>query len=128
MNGLSEVGRSLWLAGLGALADAERGGRDLFEELVTRGRRVETRQFKALDRAVSRLAENAERVGEEVGERLHAGREQLLHRVQLPTREDLRRLNARIDRLAERLEGLGAPPARAGARGKEPTGARQDGR
>jgi len=110
---LGETGRSLWLAGLGALAEVERGGRAAFEELVARGRRVETSQFRALDRTVSRAADGFENLGEEMRERLHEGLEALLHRAHLPTRTDLQDLEARLDRLAERVEHLSAGRAPA---------------
>lgn len=101
---LSEVGRSIWLAGLGALAEVERGRRAFFDELVERGRRVERDQLKAVDRAVARSSERAERFGEELRERVHAGVEDVLHRANLPSRDDLKVLAARLDRLAERIE------------------------
>ena len=101
---LAEVGRSIWLAGLGALAEVERGRRGFFDDLVERGRRVERAQLKAVDRAVARSSERAERLGEEVRERVHAGVEEVLHRANLPSRDDLKVLAARLDRLAERIE------------------------
>ena len=102
----AEAGRSIWRAGLGALDEAQRSGRAFFDDLVARGRRVESGQFRALDRAVSRAAEGAEGVAEEVSRRWHEGVEAVLHRANLPTRHDLARLNARLDRLSERIEHL----------------------
>lgn len=106
---LRQAGRTIWLAGLGALGEVERSGREMFDELVTRGRRVERGQFRALDRTVSRAAEAAERTGEEVRERLRDGVGAILHRVDLPTRDDLAELAARLDRLSERIEHLSGP-------------------
>ena len=104
--GAGEAGRTIWLAGLGALGQAGRGGRALFDELVDRGRRVESGQFRALDRAVSRAAEGAERLGEEVRRRWDGGVETLLHHANLPSRDDLADLASRLDRLSERIEHL----------------------
>jgi poly(hydroxyalkanoate) granule-associated protein len=109
---LAETGRTLWLAGLGAVAEVERGGRAVFAELVARGRRVETWQFRAIDRAVARAADGAERMGEGVRGRLHGRLDELLHRAHLPTRDDLHELTARLDRLAERVERLGGTTGR----------------
>ncbi|HEX2252290.1 MAG TPA: phasin family protein [Thermoanaerobaculia bacterium] len=101
------AGHTIWLAGLGALAEAERSGREVFDDLVARGRRVETEQFKALDRTVARAAEGAERLSEAVSRTLNEGVRGILHRASLPTREDLNELSARLDRLAERLDTMG---------------------
>lgn len=103
------VGRSLWLAGLGALAEMERGRRAFFDELVERGRRVERSQLKAVDRAVARSAERAEHLGDELRRRVHRGVEEVLHRANLPSRDDLKTLAARLDRLAERIDAAAAP-------------------
>jgi poly(hydroxyalkanoate) granule-associated protein len=103
---LRDAGRTIWLAGLGALGEAGRSGREVFDELVARGRRVESGQFRALDRSVSRAAEAAERTADEAREKLRDGVEAVLHRVDLPTRDDLADLAARLDRLSERIEHL----------------------
>lgn len=107
---LADAGRAIWLAGLGALGEIERGGREAFESLVERGRRVEGGQFRAVDRTVSRAAESAERLAEEAEARLQRSVDTLLHRANLPTRGDLAELAARLDRLSERLEHLTETP------------------
>lgn len=103
---LLEMGRSIWLAGLGALAEADRGSRALFDDLVDRGRRLERDQLQAVDRFVARTSERAEELGGEVRQRLHGGVEEVLHRANLPSRDDLKALAARLDRLAERIEAM----------------------
>jgi len=103
---LAETGRELWLAGVGALAEVDRGRRELFDDLVERGRKVERGQLKAVDRAVSRGAESAERLGAGLRRTVHASVEEVLHRANLPSRDDLKSLSARLDRLAERIESI----------------------
>lgn len=105
---VTEAGRSIWLAGLGALAGAEESGRGLFDDLVERGRRMEREQLRALDRAVARTSERAERLGDRVRSTVHGGVEGVLHRANLPSRDDLKDLAARLDRLAERIDTLAA--------------------
>jgi len=111
-SGLTAAGKSIWLAGLGALAGAGDAGRALFDDLVERGRKLEGRQFRALDRAVARTADRVERAGAGVEERIERQVEKVVHRADLPSRRDLRELSARLDRLAERLEELDGPPRR----------------
>lgn len=109
---LGETGRSIWFAGLGALAEARETGRAFFDELVERGRKLETRQFRSLDRAVARTADRVEQAGAEVKGRIERTVEGVAHRIDLPSRRDLRDLSARLDRLAERLEELDRPASR----------------
>lgn len=111
---LTELSRTIWLAGLGALAEVEGGRRAFFDDLVERGRRVERDQMKTVDRVVARTSERAEHLGEEVRQRLKGGVEEVLHRANLPSRDDLKALAARLDRLAERIEAAEGPgdPAR----------------
>lgn len=104
------AGRTIWLAGLGALGSLEDRGRAIFDDLVAKGRKVESGQFKALDRAVCQAADGAEKLGEEVRGKLHEGVDSVLHRAHLPTRDDLAELTARLDRLSERIEHLADRP------------------
>ncbi|HUO87401.1 MAG TPA: phasin family protein [Thermoanaerobaculia bacterium] len=103
---VTAAGRTIWLAGLGAIGALEDRGRAVFDDLVARGRRVESGQFKALDRTVCRAADGAEKISEEVREKVHVGLDSVLHRANLPTRDDLAELSARLDRLSERIEHL----------------------
>lgn len=103
---VGELSHSIWLAGLGALAEADRTGRALFDDLVDRGRRVERDQLKAVDRFVARASESVEGVGEGLRRRIQGGVEVALHRANLPSRDDLKVLAARLDRLAERIESM----------------------
>ena len=105
---LADAGRQLWLAGLGALSQVDRGGRDFFDGLVERGKQVEKNQLRAVDRAVARSAESAERLGGGLRRSVHAGVDEVLHRANLPSRADLRELAARLDRLSERVEAVAA--------------------
>jgi len=103
---LVETGRAIWLAGLGALAEMEQGRQRLFDDLVERGRRVERQQLKAIDRGVARASEAAEKLSHEVRGRFQDGVGGVLHRANLPSRDDLKALAARLDRLSERVDAL----------------------
>ena len=107
---LREAGRNVWLAGLGAFARAEEEGRGLFDQLVERGRKVETRQFKTLDRTVSRTSDQLKEWGDRVQGGVEDGLQGLLHRVGLPSREDLDHLSARLNTLSRKVDQVSARP------------------
>lgn len=101
---LSEAGRNVLLAGMGAVAQVEKEGRELFDTLVERGRKVEGRQFKALDRTVARTSERMREMSEKVQERMEEGARGVLHRLGLPTRDDLEALSARLAALSQKID------------------------
>lgn len=107
---LREAGRNVWLAGLGAFARAEEEGRELFDQLVERGRKVETRQFKTLDRTVARTSDRFKDWGDRVQGSVEEGLQVLLHRVGLPSREDLDHLSARLSTLSRKVDQVSARP------------------
>lgn len=105
---VTETGRSIWLAGLGAFARAEEGSRNVFDQLVERGREVETRQFKNIDRTVARTSENLKEFGDRVQGSVQDGVAGVLHRVGLPTRDDLDHLSARLNALSQKVDQVTA--------------------
>ncbi len=108
-----------WLAGLGTVSLVEdegrtlvEDGRKLFDDLVKRGRKMETRGKQEMDKA----GREAKKEVEGVRGRVEKGVEQLtgevdkrltttLHRLGIPTRNEIRTLTARVEELTARLEG-----------------------
>jgi poly(hydroxyalkanoate) granule-associated protein len=105
---LGEAGRNVWLAGMGAVAKVEKEGRDLFDTLVERGRKVEKSQFKALDRTVARTSERVREVSEKVQEQVEERAKEVLHRLGLPTRDDLETLSGRLAALSQKIDRVTA--------------------
>jgi len=105
---LRETGRNVWLAGLGVFARAEEEGRDLFDHLVERGRKFETRQFKSLDRTVARTSDQLKEWGDRVQGTVQDGLQGFLHRVGLPSRDDLDHLSSRISTLSKKVDQVAA--------------------
>jgi poly(hydroxyalkanoate) granule-associated protein len=106
---LKESVHRIWLAGLGALAAAEEEGSKLFARLVDRGRDVESRGKVEVDKVKSEVdkmkskAENAfEAWGEKFDEKLVAA----LHRLGVPTRDEIRNLTKRVEELTAKVEQL----------------------
>lgn len=100
---LTEAGRSLWLAGLGAMKQVEEEGRGLFDSLVERGRKVEKRQFKAIDRTLASTTRRVRDLSGRVQSRVEVGVRDTLHRLGVATRDDLEALAGRLEALDQRL-------------------------
>ena len=98
----------MWLAGIGAVAKFEKEGRELFDSLVERGRKVEKPQFKALDRIVARTSERVGEVSEKVQDQVEQRARRMLHRLGLPTREDLETLSGRLAALSQKIDRVTA--------------------
>jgi len=101
-----DAGRHVWLAGLGAIHSVDHGSRELFSDLVARGRRFEARQRPMLE---GRWREVGERVGAFRNQLEHAVENRLAHtlkRFGVPDRDDVHRLIDRVERLTRKVEGL----------------------
>lgn len=103
---LTETGRTLWLAGLGAVAQAEEDGRGLFDTLVERGRKVEKQQFKAIDRTLSATGKRVRALGDRVQTRLESGMQSTIERLGLVSRSDLETLAGRLEALDRKVDGV----------------------
>ena len=108
---VTEAGHTLWLAGLGAARRAEEEGRGLFDTLVERGRKVEKKQFKAIDR---RLAETGRRVRDlsgRVQERFEDRLRDTLNRLGVASRADVQDLAGRLEALDRKVARIAAEKA-----------------
>lgn len=105
---LLDAGRNLWLAGLGAVAEVEEGGRDWFDRLVERGRPVDERQRKALEEIEERTGTTVREMKKLVEDTVEYESKGLLKRLGLMTRDDVKVLTARIDTLAGKIDELAA--------------------
>jgi poly(hydroxyalkanoate) granule-associated protein len=103
----------IWLAGLGALAAAEEEGVKLFSRLVDRGRDVESRGKVEVDRVKA----EAEKLGAQVKSKAESAFENwggkfdetltsALHRLGVPTRDEIRNLTQRVEELNAKVESL----------------------
>jgi len=99
----------IWLAGLGALAAAEEEGSKLFSRLVERGRDVETRGKVEVDKVkegVDKMKAKAESTFETWGEKFDERLTATLHRLGVPTRDEIRNLTRRVEDLNAKVEQL----------------------
>src|SRR5215216_6385476 len=105
---LAAAGRTLWLAGLGAVAGVEEGTRDLFGRLVERGRPLEERQKKAAEAVIDRANRTAQGLGQLVQDTVEYESREMLKRFHVMTRDDVKILAARLETLSKKLDEYAA--------------------
>jgi poly(hydroxyalkanoate) granule-associated protein len=105
---LLAAGRNLWLAGLGAVAEVEEGGRELFGHLVERGRPVEGKQKKLAETLAGTITDRATKAARDLGklveETVEFESRGMLKKLNLMTREDVKILTARLESLSKKLD------------------------
>lgn len=108
---LTEAGHTLWLAGLGAVKRVEEEGRGLFDSLVERGRKIEKRQFKSIDRTLAETTRRVRDLSGRVQSRVEGGVRDTLHRLGVATRDDLQALAGRLEALDRKVAGISGEPS-----------------
>ncbi|WP_372014151.1 phasin family protein [Pseudoxanthomonas sp. 10H] len=114
---MGENAHQVWLAGIGALARAQSEGSRLFEQLAEEGRQVEDGEAPAggaanrldglrqsLDAAMGRAQARAGEAWDSMGRMFEQRVQQALRQLDVPTRDDLDALGARIDALTLELQ------------------------
>ena len=99
----------IWLAGLGALAAAEEEGSKLFSRLVDRGRDVEAKGKVEVDKLkteAEKVKAKAESTFESWGGKFDETLTSALHRLGVPTRDEIRNLTQRVEELNAKVESL----------------------
>ncbi|MFL6201024.1 MAG: phasin family protein [Thermoanaerobaculia bacterium] len=105
---LLSAGRNLWLAGLGAIAEAEETSVKLFDRLVERGRPLDERQRKTVDAFADRANGALREAGKLFQDTVEYESRQVLKKMGVLTRDDLKVLAARLDILARQIDEYAA--------------------
>jgi len=105
---LVAAGRSLWLAGLGAVAEVEEEGRELFDRLVERGRPQGEKQKQAAKAAAGRAQRTAREIGKLVEDTVVYESRGMLKRLNVMTREDVKVLSTRLSTLSKKIDEYAA--------------------
>jgi poly(hydroxyalkanoate) granule-associated protein len=110
---LSQRGREVWLAGLGALATVEEEGSKLFGNLVDRGKEFEQERRTELEKATQKAREQRdealsqlEEAGEETQSLLFNTINSALERFGVPNQTEIDRLSNKVDKLSQQVDAL----------------------
>ena len=110
---VKDTAHRIWLAGLGALAAAEEEGTKLFSRLVDRGRDVESRGKVEVDKVVDKASKAADKAKskaggawDDLGSKVDDTITSALHRLGVPTRDEIRTLTQRVEELNAKVELL----------------------
>lgn len=115
-----QTAQNIWLAGLGALATAEEEGGKLFKKLVARGEEFEARnrdQVKEqFQEGVGKAKDMADKAWQGVSAGLDEKVTQVLHRVGVPTRDEIQALTRRVEELTHKVDKIKPQPAKPAAK------------
>jgi poly(hydroxyalkanoate) granule-associated protein len=101
---IMESAQQIWLAGLGAFAMAGEEGNKLFHQLVRRGHDVEKAGRSQVQKLVAKagdLREDAEAAVGKVRLPLDKGMTKAMHRLGVPTRNEILELTKRVEALTK---------------------------
>lgn len=109
---LRQSAQKVWYAGLGALATAEKEGGKAFKNLVSRGKKYERSLKKPVARAKKKVSGTVQDVRGKAGKtwkRVESAFdhqvEAALHRIGVPTRQEIADLTRRVEALTRKLGG-----------------------
>jgi poly(hydroxyalkanoate) granule-associated protein len=105
---LLNAGRNLLLAGIGAVVEADNASQRLFDRLVERGRPLDERQRKAAEALADRANGAMHEAGKLFQDTVEYEARQVLKKVGILTRDDLKVLSARLDILTRQIDEYAA--------------------
>jgi poly(hydroxyalkanoate) granule-associated protein len=103
---LKDSAHRIWLAGLGALAAAEQEGTKVFNRLVERGREFETKGRDEVKDTYEKARTKAESTWSDVSSKVDEAVAGALHRLGVPTRDEIRTLTQKVEELTAKVESL----------------------
>ena len=101
---LTGVGRNLWLAGVGAVAEVTEAGLDTFDRLVERGKPIEEKQRQFVQTVTGRATQTVREAGKLVQDTVEYESRGVLKRLNVMTREDVKVLSSRLNSLSKKVD------------------------
>lgn len=103
---LTERGREVWLAGLGAMAAAEEEGTKFFNSLIQKGKSYESRGREQIEEVAETATEQQQVLSKRVQSTIAETVEVALERFGVPTQSEVKKLTHQVDRLTKKVEQL----------------------
>lgn len=103
---LRESAHRIWLAGLGALASAGEEGTKMFDRLVDRGRDYEAKGRDEARKQYEGARSTADELWSTWSGKLDEAVTSALHRMGVPSRDEIRNLTQRVEELNAKVEML----------------------
>ncbi|MCG8461924.1 MAG: phasin family protein [Holophagales bacterium] len=103
---MRDLGRNVWLAGLGAVGSVDEQSRAMFSKLVARGEKVDGKLGEGMRKPFDEARERFESLGERLEQGVESRMTRTLHLFGVPARGDLEKLIDRVEKLTDRVEGL----------------------
>ncbi|MEO6191510.1 MAG: phasin family protein [Thermoanaerobaculia bacterium] len=101
---LFAVGRNLFLAGVGAVAEVSEGGLEMFDRLVERGKPFEDKQKQRVEAVVESASQTVRGANQLLQDTVEFESRGVLKRLNVMTREDVKILSARIATLSKKVD------------------------
>ena len=98
------AGRNAYLAGLGVYATAEEETKGFFDRLVEKGEKYEDEKGSFTQRA----ADQVRKTGQKVEDRVESTVSETLNRVGVPSRDEIRTLIERVEKLTQKVDEINA--------------------
>ncbi|HEX3127504.1 MAG TPA: phasin family protein [Thermoanaerobaculia bacterium] len=103
---LKDSAHRIWLAGLGALAAAGEEGTKMFDRLVDRGREYETRGREEARKQYEGAKTSTDDFLKTWSDKLDESVTKALHRMGVPSRDEIHNLTRRVEELNAKVEML----------------------
>lgn len=103
---LKDSAHRIWLAGLGALAAAGEEGTKMFDRLVDRGREYETRGRDEARKQYEGAKSSTDDILKTWSDKLDESVTKALHRMGVPSRDEIHNLTRRVEELNAKVEML----------------------
>ena len=89
----------IWLAGLGAFADAQKEGGKLFDALVKQGEAIQKRATKTAGQTIADVKVTASKSWDKLEKVIEAAVANALHTLNVPTKKEFDKLSRRVAKL-----------------------------